>query len=171
MGLGPTRAFVGRAAGRLTWQHADIDVGRTAPDRRAVSSLGRGWRPASACSTGIRTAARGSAASAATRGGATSAATLSRAASTSAGRRTASSRACVGRRACRPGRPCGSTASVLGSARRCAARVGPSGRRTGAAPGRARSFVGRACRAARGLRSGWFLGGARGARALDRMAC
>ena len=168
MGLGPTRAFVGHHAGSLTWQHADIDVGRTAPDRRAVSSLGRAWRSARACSTGIRTAARGSAASAATRRGATSAATLSRAASTSAGRRTTSSRACVGSRVCRP---CGSTASVLGSARRCAARVGPSGRRTGAASGRARSVVGRACRAARSLRSGWFLGGARGARALDRMAC
>ena len=69
-------------------------------------------------------------------------------------------------RACRTGR----TASVLGSARRCAAGVGPSGRGACAASSRAGTVLGRARGAARSLSSGSLLGSARGARALDRMA-
>jgi len=157
VGLGPTRAFVGGAAGRCaTRQHADIDLGRAAPGRSDVSRLGRARRSATAWSAGS------SAASAACR--------VSPASSAAARSRAAAGRARVAGRACCPGRSTGSTASVVGSARRRAARVGPSGRRTCPASGRARAGVGRARRAARGRSSVELLGGARCARTLDRMA-
>src|SRR5439155_1484770 len=83
VGLGPTRAFLGCAAGRLTRRHIDIDVGRASPDRSAVSRLGRAGNSAIAHPTGR-------AASAATRvSAASSAATPSRTASTTSSRRAA----------------------------------------------------------------------------------
>ena len=166
MGLRSTGASLGRtrgsrAFGKLTWQHADIDLGRAASDRSAVSELGRAWHSAIACSTGRRTPA-GRAASAATLGGTASAATISRAASTSARRRAASSRAFVGRRACRGGR----AASVLGSARGCAAGVGSSCRGFRAASRGARGVLGRAGVAARSLSTRGIVGSSRIASAL-----
>jgi len=163
VGLGPTRAFLGCAAGRLTRRHIDIDVGRASPDRSAVSRLGRAGNSAIARPTG-------SAASAATRvSAASSAATRSRTASTTSSRRAASCRARVGSRACSTGRT-GRTASVLGSASRCAAGVGPSGRGACAASSRARTVLGRARGAARSLSSGGLLGSARVTGAIDRVA-
>ena len=178
MGLGPSRAFLGRAAGRLPSprQRADIDVGRAAAARSAVSGLGCARCSATACSTGGRTAADGSAASAAARGSAAPAASCSRtasaSASTSAGRCAASTCACVGSRAGRPGYS-GSTSSVVGSACRCAARVGPSGRSTWPGSGRARSVMGRSRGAARSLSPRRVMGGAGRVRpqlAIDRVA-
>jgi hypothetical protein len=171
MGLGPTRAFVGRAAGRraagrLTRQHADIDLGRAAADWSAVSGLGRARCSATDWSTGSRAASaagRGSAASSAPRSCAASAA--------AAGSRAAAACARVAGRAwCSRRFPC-STASVMGSARRRAASLGSSGRRTCPASGRARTIVGRARGAARGRSFVELLGGPRRAPALDRMAC
>ena len=176
MGLGPSRAFLGRAAGRLPSprQRADIDVGRAAAARSAVSGLGCARCSATACSTGGRTAADGSAASAAARGSAAPAASCSRtaSASTSAGRCAASTCARLGSRAGRPGYS-GSTSSVLGSACRCAARVGPSGRSTWPGSGRARSVMGRSRGAARSLSPRRVMGGAGRVRpqlAIDRVA-
>ena len=162
VGLSSTGALVGRARGsrafgKLTWQHADIHLGCAASGGSAVSGLGRAWRCAIACTTGRRIPAGGSAASAATLGCTASAATLSRSASTSARRRAASSRAFVGRRACRRGR----AASVLGSARRCAAGVGSSRRGFRAASRGPRSVVGRARVAARGLSTRGIMGSSR----------
>jgi len=166
VGLGPTRAFVGDAAGRCaTRQHADIDLGRAAPGRSDVAGLGRARRSATACCTGRHAAAAG-------RGSAAAAAAGSHASSSAAaaGSRAAATCACVAGRACRPGSFACSTASVVGSARRRAARMGPSGRRTCAGTSRARTIVGRVRGASRGRGSVQLLGGARRASALDRMA-
>jgi len=168
VGLGPTRAFVGCAAGRCARQHADIDLGRAAPGRSDVSGLGRARRSATTWSAGS------SAASAAGRGSAASSASGSHAASSSSAAacgRAAAARACVAASACCPGRFTGSTASVVGGARRRAARLGPSGRRrTCHAAGRTRAGVERARRAARVGSSVELLGGARRACALNRTA-
>lgn len=168
MGLGPTRALVGRkrAAGRFTRQHADIDLGRASSDRSAVSGLGCARGAAIAGSAGSH------AASAAGRGRAASSAPRSRAASSAAAcSRAAAARACVAVRASCPGTFPRSTAPVVGSARRRAARVGPSGRRICPASGRAGAGVGHARCAARRPSCVQLLGAARRARALDRMAC
>ena len=162
VGLSSTGACLGRtrgsrAFGKLTWQHADIHLGRAASGGSAVSELGRAWRSAIAWTIGRRTTAGGSAASAATIGGTASAATISRSASTTARRSAASSRAIVGRRPCRRGR----AASVLGSARGCAAGLGSSGRGFRAASRGPGSVVGRARVAARGLSTRGVMGSSR----------
>ncbi len=168
MGLSPTGAFVGRVAGRCAChQHADIDLGRAAPGGSDVSGLGRTRCSATACSAGS------CAASAAGRGRAASSASGSHAASAAAAARSraAAARACLAGRPCCPGRSTRSTTSVVGSARRRAARVGPSGRSgTCLVSGRTRAGVGRARRAASGRTPVELMGGARRACSLDRLA-
>jgi hypothetical protein len=163
VGLGPTRAFVGCAAGWLTREHAGVDRGRIS-DGSSVPSLGR------ACCPHGRTAAGGRASTAPARCGAASTAASSCTPAAAPGCAAAGT-ARMGSRPRWSSRASGGPTSVMGSARRRTACMGTAGRRPPAASGLARSVVGRACGAGRGFSPGGLVGGAgRAASAVDRLA-